>query len=404
MKIADRFFGGVLLIAGTSIGAGMLGLPVLSGFMGFYPSILFLCLSWLFMFITAMLLLQVNLSIEGEPNLITMADHTLGIWGKGFSWVVYLLLLYSLTAAYIAACSPLVISGAEILTGVRFPDSFGPFPMLLFFGLIIYLGTTAVDYLNRFLMAGLVVSYFIIIFYIPEAVQTKLLQHVDLRASMLAIPLMITSFGFHIIIPTLTTYMRHNVARLRKMVFVGSIIPLFVYILWQLLALGAVPIYGAHGLAVAYQTGLKASEQLISIVAHPTLRLTISFFTFFAIITSFLGVSTSLSDFLRDGLKLKKTSGGKALACILTFTPPLLFVLFYPRGFYAALDYAGIFVVLLLGILPVLMAWKLNRTFFQKCLLLTIFFISIFIIALVVLQETGSLNGLIKPYLAAIYV
>lgn len=404
MILTNRFFGGVLLIAGTSIGAGMLGLPVITSFMGFFPSMLFLFLCWLFMFVTAMLLLQVNLSLEGEPNMITMAGKTLGAWGKVYSWIVYLLLLYSLTAAYIAACSPRFVNGAELLLGVEVPSSFGPFPLLLFFGIIIYLGTKAVDYLNRFLMIGLVVSYMVMIFFIPGNVQTKLLTHTDVRASLLAIPLIITSFGFHIIIPTLTTYMRHNVARLRWMVFIGSIIPLIVYVLWELMALGTVPIFGDTGLAFAFKKGIDATGQLEKIIQSPTLNLMISSFGFFAVITSFLGVSTSLSDFLRDGFKLKATSGGKALACLLTFIPPLIFVLFYPRAFYLALEYASIFVVLLLGILPVLMAWKLNKTFFQKCLLTTVFLLSVFIIVLIILQQAGSLNSLLNPYFGMIHV
>lgn len=396
----DRFVGGVLLVAGTSIGAGMLGLPVLTGFMGFYPSLLFLFLTWLFMFITAMLLLQVNLSIEGESNIVSMADKTLGSWGRSYSWFVYLLLLYSLTAAYIAGCSPIIANATEMLLGVSVPTAFGPFPLLLFFGVIIYLGTRAVDYLNRFLMIGLVITYLMIIFFIPDHVKVDLLKHVDLKAAFIALPLMFTSFGFHIIIPTLTTYMRHDVSRLRLMVFIGSFIPLLVYVLWQVLALGVVPIEGQFGLATAYVNDFKASDQLTKIIQSPTLSLTISFFAFFALITSFLGVSTSLSDFLKDGFKIKKTSGGKALACLLTYFPPLVFVLFYPRGFYVALDYAGIFVVLLLGILPALMAWKLNKTFFQRCLLITILLVSVFVIVLVILQESDKLQGLVQPYLS----
>ena len=399
MIFTSRFAGGVLLVAGTSIGAGMLALPVFTGFMGFVPALIFLGLCWLFMFVTAMLFLQVNLSLDGEPNLVTMAEKTLGVWGKAFSWVVYLLLLYSLTAAYIAACSPLFVNAAATLLGVPVPDAFGPFPLLIFFGIIIYLGTKTVDYLNRFLMLGLVLSYFLLVIFLPQHVQGNLLQHVDFQASWLAVPMMITSFGFHIIIPTLTTYMRHNVARLRWMVFVGSVIPLLVYVLWEILALGIVPITGDNGLANAFEHGLKASEPLSKLIHNPTLSLGISFFSFFAIITSFLGVSTSLSDFLKDGFKLKKTSGGKALACLLTFIPPLIFVLFYPRGFLTALQYAGVFVALLLGLLPALMAWRLNRTYFKKCLLIVVILVSILIVVLDILEQAGKLKELVQPYI-----
>ena len=37
--------------------------------------------------------------------------------------------------------------------------------------------------------------------------------------------------------------------------------------------------------------------------------------------------------------------------------PPLLFALFYPSGFVAALGYAGVFVAILYGLLPAFMVW-----------------------------------------------
>lgn len=75
-------------------------------------------------------------------------------------------------------------------------------------------------------------------------------------------------------------------------------------------------------------------------------------FSFFAVVTSFLGVGLSLFHFFADGLKIEQTNKGKFLTASLTFIVPILFVLFYPRGFIMALEYAGIFVALLLGIFP----------------------------------------------------
>jgi len=46
------------------------------------------------------------------------------------------------------------------------------------------------------------------------------------------------------------------------------------------------------------------------------------------------------------------------LLLVLMFTPPLLFALFYSRGFVVALGYAGVFVAILYGILPTLMVWR----------------------------------------------
>ncbi len=52
--------GGVLLVTGCCIGAGMLGLPVMSALTGFYPTLAMFIVGWLFMAVTGLLLLEVN--------------------------------------------------------------------------------------------------------------------------------------------------------------------------------------------------------------------------------------------------------------------------------------------------------------------------------------------------------
>ena len=119
MFLNNRLVGGILLVSGTAIGAGMLALPVITSFAGFLPSAIALGICWLFMYITAVLLLEVNLSCPGEPNMISMAGRTLGTAGKLVCWVVYLLLLYSLTAAYIAGSAPLFLQAFYALTTIE---------------------------------------------------------------------------------------------------------------------------------------------------------------------------------------------------------------------------------------------------------------------------------------------
>lgn len=400
MLHTNRLFGGILLVSGTSIGAGMLALPVISSFAGFLPSFILLAICWLFLFTTALILLDVNLAFPGEVNLITMAGRTLGISGKAICWVTYLLLLYSLTAAYIAGSSPLFLQFLKWATGWEAPVWLGPFPLLILFGLFVYLGTQAVDWVNRLLMFGLILAYCILVAFLPPHIQPELLQHIDSKAIWIAVPVVITSYGFHIIIPTLTTYLNHNVKKLRLTLLIGSLIPFIVYALWEFLILGVVPLKGENGLISAYLNGQTGAASLSYILDNSWITTVASAFAFFAIITSFLGVSLSLSDFLTDGLHMKRFSLGREFACLLTFIPPLIFVLTYQRGFIMALQFAGIFVAILLCILPAIMAWKLStyRTFSRRVLLLVVILISLFVIGIDILEEAGVLKNLISHY------
>ena len=394
----NRFLGSILLIAGTSIGAAMLALPIKSGFAGFIPSAFILPVIWFFFLITAFLILDVNLSIPGETNMVSMAEKTLGLFGKVLCWVVYILLLYSLTAAYISGSAPIFSDVIRWAFGVEVPEFISPFLIVIFFGFFVYHGTKTVDWVNRFFMLGLIISYLMLIGLAPKEINPSLYRHFDTPALLLAIPILFTSFGYHIIIPSITTYERHNVKKLRLTLLIGSLIPLLVYFLWEFFVLGIVP---TSSLASAWVEGAPSTKPLIELINHPVLETGARLFAFFAIVTSFLGVSLSLRDFLRDALKMKKTKKGRLFACILTFIPPLFFVLIYPSGFLLALQYAGVFVAILLGILPALMAWNLSnyKGFFKKSLLVTIILGSFFAIGLEISEEMGFLKPLVAPYL-----
>lgn len=395
MMIQNPVVGGVLLIAGTTLGAGMLGFPTLTAYGGFFPSVVLFLLIWLLMLTTSFFFLDANLSINGPSNMITMAEKHLGIWGKLLSWIVYLLLLYSLTAAYIAGCTPLIVELIHSITGYTLPSWVAPFSLPLLFGWFIYSGTRGVDLINRFLMLGLVISYVLLTIFVPSQVSIENLSHIDFPAIIYAIPIVITAFGYHIIIPSLTTYLNRDRKKLRKTILIGSTIPILVYLLWQILVIGAVPL---NLLSETYVNGLSATHALAQVLKNPVISLAAKLFSFFAIITSFVGVTLSLADFLTDGFKIKKGPAGRFWAILLTFIPPLFFVFTYKRGFYIALQYAGAFVAILLVFLPAAMVWKLKNYQTKLFFVALVILIALGIVGLDILQESGKLEPLISQY------
>lgn len=359
MKRHSKLIGGMLLVAGTTIGAGMLALPVSTGKAGFFPSVLLFIVYWLYMTFTAFLMLEVNLWMGKENHLNSMARFTLGKVGQAFSWLFYLFLLYALLTAYIAGGGPIFIDAIQAVSGVRLPEWAGALPLLAIFGFFVYKGTRSVDYVNRLLMIGLVVAYALMIVFLTPHVNLALLEYVDWRYALLGVSVVATSFGFHIIIPSLTTYLDRDIDKLKKVLLIGSLIPLLVYISWEFLALGIIPVQGENGIAAGYSEGSNGVLLLNAFLHNPALAMIARFFSFFAIVTSFLGVSMSLFDFLADGLSIKKTRPGRLLLYVITFVPPLLIALIDPRAFLSALEFAGAFgVVTLLGLLPALMVWS----------------------------------------------
>ena len=73
---------GSLLIAGTSIGAGMLGIPLITGQAGLKPALLITVVTWIYMLMTGLLFLEVTLWMPKGSNVLSMAKRFLGPKGQ----------------------------------------------------------------------------------------------------------------------------------------------------------------------------------------------------------------------------------------------------------------------------------------------------------------------------------
>jgi len=351
--------GAILLIAGCCIGAGMLGLPVLSAMAGFKPSLMMFVLSWAFMTTTALLLLEVNLCFTDEVSIITMAERTLGVTGKIIGWSCFAFLFYTLGIAYVAGSGELISAVVGELLGIKLPHWVGSLAVCILFGAFVYLGTKTVDMFNRILMSGLVITYFLLVIVGAPHVNMEYFNHHDWSEAILVLPVMIISFGFHNLVPSLTTYLKGDAKRLRLAIICGSSIPLVIYLVWEWLILGLVPIHEKESFLQVVEKGQMATEVLKGVVKSLWVTEIAQYFAFFAIVTSFLGNSLSFVDFLADGLHIKKDSRGKLLLCFLVIAPSFILALIYPHIFLVALNYAGAFgAVILFGLLPALMVWS----------------------------------------------
>lgn len=346
--------GGTLLIAATAIGVGMLALPVATGPSGFFPSMTIYVLCWAFMLCTGLLLVEVSLWMPKDTSFISMANKILGTPGKVIFWIVYLFLFVTVMIAH-AAGGGAVLS--DIL-GWNLPSWASTIIYTAALVPVVYLGAHSVDRLNMILISGVILCYGAFIFVSSGEVNPKLLQYANWGKAWLAAPILFTAFTYQVIIPTLMTYMERNVKKIRLAIILGSSIPLFIYLIWQILILGIIPIEGPEGLIEAGKQGQNAVGPLKYFVKSPYLFTIGKYFAFFALTTSFIPLALSFFDFLADGLKWKKVGSTRVLLCLITFGIPLLIALLYPHIFLVALGYAGgISCALLFGFMPPLLVW-----------------------------------------------
>lgn len=355
----SRFLGGILLIVGTSIGGGMLALPVANAGTGFWLSSLFLLFCWVLMTLGAFFILEANLYLPRGKHMVSMAKATLGNPGLLTAWISYLFLLYTLLAAYISGGADLLNSLLQIVS-IQLSEWQASSLFTFLFGLIVYGGIRYVDFANRGLMFGKLAVYCLLVLLIAPRIEFQHFQQENLRYVGASMMILITSFGFAIIVPNLRDYFDEDIASLKKVIFIGSLIPLFCYIAWDAVILGALPSKGSQGLESLMQnphTNSALASLLSQTLQNSWISALFHFFTSICMLTAFLGVSLCLYSFLADGLKLREYGGHGIKLFFLTFLPPLLIVLYYPGAYLQALNYAGIFCIILLLLLPALMCY-----------------------------------------------
>lgn len=352
-----KVIGGILMILGTSIGAGMLALPVASASAGFVSSAVLLILCWLGMTIGAFLILEVILWLPEDANLISMAKLTLGKPGQIVVWLGYLALLYTLLCAYISGNSD-VLQNILQTCHLNVPRWIATILAVILLGGIVYRGVYSVDIVNRALMTGKIVIYLLLVLAIaPHIHVTQLIVHHS-KVTIITVMVMVTSFGFATIVPSLRTYFKSNVRELKQVVLIGSLVPLIFYIVWIAIVQGVLPIHILKQLAVSAHTTTGLAKHLAVTVSSTLMGNFVHIFTSICALTSFLGVSLCLFDFLADGLQLKKHGIHGMMVSAITFVPPMLIILLFPGAFIYALGYAGISVIIILMLFPAMMAWS----------------------------------------------
>ncbi|MBY7973580.1 aromatic amino acid transport family protein [Vibrio fluvialis] len=355
----SKLLGSTLIIAGTTIGAGMLALPLASAGIGFSTSLMIMLALWALMAFTALLMVEIHQYADKDATLHTLAKQILGNKGKWIATFAMLFLFYALCAAYIAGGGAQFTNRISEFTGLEVSGPTGTLIFTLIVAAVVTIGTGTVDRVNRLLFAGKMVAMVMVLTFLAPNVSQSYLLSMPLGQGLIvaSIPVIFTSFGFHGSIPAIVNYLDGHTPSLRKAIVVGSAIPLVIYVFWQVVTLGVV-----SQPELVDNAGLSALIGTLSQTVHQSnLGHVIGIFADLALLTSFLGVSLGLFEFMGDTIRKKDGNMNRIVASLVTFTPPLMFALFYPQGFIMALGYAAIALAVLAIFLPLVMVARVRR-------------------------------------------
>ena len=377
-KKQHSLFGGAMIIAGGTIGAGMLANPTSTAGVWFLGSLVLLAYTWFCMTSSGLMLLEANLHYPTGASFDTIVKDLLGQGWNVINGLSVAFVLYILTYAYITSGGGITEGFInQLLTSEQGSVQIGRISGSLIFCLVlaifVWFSTKAVDRFTTVLIGGMVIAFILSVAGLISSVKVEVLfdsmvqgEQQYLPYMLGALPVCLVSFGFHQNVPSLVKYYERDANRVMKSVFFGTAIALAVYVLWQLAVQGNLP--RAEFAPVIEKGGDIAVllQALGKYIQTDFIALALRFFAYLAIATSFLGVTLGLFDYIADLCKFDDSRSGRTKTALITFLPPLLLSLAFPFGFVLAIGYAGLAATIWAVIVPALLAKASRRKFAQS--------------------------------------
>ncbi|MCW5315118.1 tyrosine transporter [Nostoc sp. KVJ3] len=358
--------GSTALIAGTTVGAGILALPAVTLPSGVVPSTSGLIAVWLYALVSGLLVAEVTLNTmrtEGRASIgfLGIVEKILGKPGARIAGGAYLFMHYALLVAYITEGGEILgYAAAKIWSVQILPTWVGTTTFTLLFGGIMYFGREKfIEKLNSAFVGIVIVSFVGLLFLAAGHIQSAQLLLQDWSALGSAISVMSVALFFQNVVPLVVAQLEGDVRKIRQSIFIGSVIPLIMFLAWNAIILGSVSPDMLHTTSDG-RTVFDPLQVLRTGGAGKWLGVLVSIFSEFAIATSFIGFVYGLLDLFKDIFLIAqgKISSRLPLYSLVLF-PPMTLGMLNPSIFFTALDYTGTFSISVLGgIIPALMSWK----------------------------------------------
>lgn len=381
------------MITGTTIGIGILGLPIKTGLAGVLPSLAATIAVWVVMLATGWIIARGIIASEEQIDISTLVHRKLGMPGRVMTVAGYLVLVYGIITAHLAGGGDVL----SALTGGRLPANTS---ILIFFVVatfIALLGVRLVEKVNTFLMAGLFVAFCILLFEAAKSVDVARFAHKDWGFLASTIPIIVCAQTYQLIIPSVCRILDNDSKSVMKAMIIGTLIPVAVNALWMVAVVGALPLAGAgeNTILAAFRKGQAATVPLAAALQSPVISRFALIFSMVVLVSSYVLQSTAVIGFFEDLLPKGLGTKRRTASIVLGFVPPLAVVFIYPGIFLEALDViGGGSVILLFGIIPGLMLFResapaMGRT---RALAICLVLVSLFFMGIEVMQEVGLLK------------
>ncbi|MBK2106936.1 amino acid permease [Francisella philomiragia] len=370
MTSINKQIGSIFLIIGTSLGGGILAIPMILSSFGVVIGCIIMFLMWLLMTYSTLAVAEACLHFESGISYLGLAHKLFKKPGVILVYICAFGILYGMLAAYISAIG----SSFESLLDINYVII--EISFVIIFGGFILKGTGPAEWLNRvFLTVKLIIILFTILLLFKSINISKLDSYSfgTLKEVIVTLPILATTFSAHIIVPSVVNYVGPHPKDIRRIIIVASLIILVIYVCWIVSIFGNIAIYGDKNSFAEVLKSLSSEDsvtQLIYILkaniqSSEVITLIYTFITI-SVTTAFITLSLALKDLILDRFKMNNLStlSKNILLSFLLFMLPIILNYYFKKLFLIALSVVGLFSLIMLVSCPLNMVRILrNRNF-----------------------------------------
>ncbi|BCD91031.1 amino acid transporter [Francisella halioticida] len=359
MTNINKQIGCIFLIIGTSLGGGILAIPMILSYFGILIGCIIMFLMWLLMTYSTLAVAEACLHFEKGISYLGLAHKLFEKPGIVLVYICAFGILYGMLAAYISAIG----SSLESLLNINY--ILIEIGFVIIFGGFILKGTSHAEWLNRlFLTLKLIIILFTIIqlFKSVQSINLDKYGFSNFKELIIALPILATTFSAHIIVPTVVNYVGPHPKDIRRIIMVASMIILLIYICWIVAIFGNIAIYGDKNSFASILSGPLSTQdsvtQLIYIlkanIKSPEIITLIYSFISISVTTAFITLSLALKDLILDRFKMNNFSkiSKNILLSFLLFILPIVLNYYFKKLFLIALSIVGLFSLIMLVSCP----------------------------------------------------
>jgi tyrosine-specific transport protein len=322
-------------LVGAIVGLGMFAIPYTAMKAGFLVSIGYIVALGIVMLLIHLMYGEVVERTNSTHGLPGYAQKYLGKRWKQAAGLFVIFSVYTALLAYI-------IVGGKLLA-LAFPSPIDPFVWSIIFWLVLSLsvwrGVKTVGLVELFMSALLIVFVVVLFVWGVPDIEPRNFSTANFRDLFLPYGVVLFALSGILVIPEIRALLKNDGSKYKRTIFLGTLIPIFVYIIFTALVVG---VSGIH-------TSEESLQGLLPYLGSWFVRLG-ALFGILAVATSYLALGLNLKDTFMFDWRVRSN-----MAALMAMLVPLLLFLGGANQFINVLAVSGAVLGATIGVIVALL-------------------------------------------------